>query len=302
MHRSLGSTLPKRITSVSIDASFTHVVVSDAVGDVYRLPLAQSVNMKSEDDAQEQYRLLGHFSTVTSVSLTSNYVATTDRDNKIRVSRYPLSYVIESFCLSHTQFISSVQYIERDLLLSASGDGTIRLWHALKGTQLDCVHLSQCDAITRALSDRTDTKVTQPLLVKFAYHGANSDIALFALHKCDALFAVSGLQQARLNQITMLCKFGHQRHISALSTCEDARIYVSVQGEECIMHSEFKSHSANGQHLQFGKIAAATSGAVREGQGVEGARELLHFEWIARQRKKQMVSNWKGKKRRHVEI
>lgn len=274
-------------------------MVSDAVGDVYRLPLAQSVHVMSEQSAEERCLLLGHFSTVTTVSLTCKYVATADRDNKIRVSRYPHSYVIESFCLSHTQFISSMQFVERELLLSASGDGTIRLWHALKGTQLDCVHLSQCNAITAALSDSTDTP---PLVVKFAYHPANGDIVLFALHKCDALFAISGLQEERLDQVTMLCKFGHQRHISGLSTCERAQVYVSLQGEECVMHAEFKSRSPNGQPWQFGKLCALSPGAARERDDHEGARELLHFDWIARQRKKQMVANWKGKKRRHVDI
>lgn len=75
---------------------------------------------------------------------------TADRDCKIRVSRYPESYVIKSFCLGHEEYVLLIhacfiqwRFISRVALLSvpeqrivsAAGDGTIRLW-AMDGKQL----------------------------------------------------------------------------------------------------------------------------------------------------------------------
>jgi WD40 repeat protein len=39
-----------------------------------------------------------------------NYILTADRDEKIRVSQYPKTYNIETFCLGHTEYASSHCY------------------------------------------------------------------------------------------------------------------------------------------------------------------------------------------------
>ena len=49
--------------------------------------------------------LLGHVSPVTGLLLTydENHIITSDRDDHIRVSKYPQGWNIERFCLGHTK-------------------------------------------------------------------------------------------------------------------------------------------------------------------------------------------------------
>ena len=65
------------------------------------------------------------------VSPDGKYVLTCDRDEKIRVTHYPNAYNIRGFCLGHTEFItglSFVQGLDKNILVSASGDGSIKIW------------------------------------------------------------------------------------------------------------------------------------------------------------------------------
>ncbi|CAN8070163.1 unnamed protein product [Agarophyton chilense] len=292
--------LPKRITAVAIDGLFSHVIVSDAVGDVYRFPYEESLNLKN-DDVQDDLRLLGHFSTITDISLTTNFIATADRDNKIRVSRYPSSYVIESFCLSHTQFITALQWtLIPNLLLSAAGDSTIRLWDGVKGKQADCLRLSDLDVIRNTLAD-----VSQPLVVQIAMHPVNVDIAFFVLHSSDAIFALFGLREAKLKGIKLISSFGGKHNVTGLCTCKKGFAYVSVQNEACVMQAPLWSNEGTlCQQLTFTALKHA-SGANENDYckpKTQGESDLLRFNWLARQKKKEMFHNWKGKKRRHVDI
>lgn len=67
---------------------------------------------------------------------------TTDRDEKIRVTNYPATHDIEAFCVGHTEFVSSAVFIDSDrLLLSASGDKTLRVWDFRKGKQIKLINV-----------------------------------------------------------------------------------------------------------------------------------------------------------------
>lgn len=61
---------------------------------------------------------------------------TSDRDEKIRVSNSQAYHEIESFCLGHRQFVSSLIVLPENLLLSISGDATLRLWNLVNGKDL----------------------------------------------------------------------------------------------------------------------------------------------------------------------
>jgi WD40 repeat protein len=54
------------------------------------------------------------------------------------VVNYPATHEIETFCLGHTEFVSSIALIsDRNQLLSLSGDKTMKLWNFLDGNVCD---------------------------------------------------------------------------------------------------------------------------------------------------------------------
>lgn len=62
---------------------------------------------------------------------------TSDRDEKIRVTNYPQTESIESYCLGHLEYVSGIEQLAGgNLLVSVSGDKTLRIWNYLKGTEL----------------------------------------------------------------------------------------------------------------------------------------------------------------------
>ena len=73
------------------------------------------------------------------MSPCGNYIITSDRDEKIRVSKFPNSYNIQCYCLGHTDFVTSIQVVvhsRENLLLSGSGDGSLRVWKYLEGVEV----------------------------------------------------------------------------------------------------------------------------------------------------------------------
>lgn len=99
------------------------VIVADRGGDVYVFSIS--------NDGEGKF-LLGHISLIIDIAISRSdkYLLTCDRDGKIRVSCYPNCYNIYCYCLGHQEFVSSVQSIQlsEELILSGSGDGTIKLW------------------------------------------------------------------------------------------------------------------------------------------------------------------------------
>ncbi|XP_055370822.1 tRNA (guanine-N(7)-)-methyltransferase non-catalytic subunit wuho [Condylostylus longicornis] len=84
--------------------------------------------------------ILGHLSSIYDVkfSFDGKYILTADRDEKIRVTNYPNSYEIESYCLGHKEYVCSIEILENhpNILVSFSGDKTFRLWKWREGLQL----------------------------------------------------------------------------------------------------------------------------------------------------------------------
>lgn len=94
----------------------------------------------SEGTLKKTDLALGHNSMLTGALVTDDesYIITCDRDEKIRVSNYPNVYNIESYCLGHEQFVSDISFLPADkrILLSSSGDGTVRFWNFVQGQEL----------------------------------------------------------------------------------------------------------------------------------------------------------------------
>ena len=107
--------------------------ILDKSGDVL------SFNLKPPSDTYSC--LLGHLSMLLDVAISpcGKYIVTCDRDEKIRVSKYPNSYNIQCYCLGHTDFVTNIQVLPNfsdNILLSASGDGSIRIWKYIEGFEV----------------------------------------------------------------------------------------------------------------------------------------------------------------------
>ena len=113
-----------------------NIIVADKTGEVYVYNLT--------DDGSEPTLLLGHLSMLLDILVTScdKYIITCDRDEKIRVSSYPNSYNIVNYCLGHKEFVTNVELVN-DVLLSASGDGTVRFWDFVNGTQIGLINTNE---------------------------------------------------------------------------------------------------------------------------------------------------------------
>ncbi len=55
------------------------------------------------------------------MSSDEKYLFTSDRDEKIRISHYPNTYNIHSYLLAHKEFVSQIEFMDENYLLSASG-------------------------------------------------------------------------------------------------------------------------------------------------------------------------------------
>lgn len=128
----------RRCTALTFTASEEKLLVADKSGDVYSFPVLEPQRCGQLE--------LGHLSMLLDVAVSPDdrYVLTADRDEKIRVSWAVAPHSIESFCLGHTEFVSRIFVVpdHPELLLSSSGDCTLRLWEYRGGQELHCCHLT----------------------------------------------------------------------------------------------------------------------------------------------------------------
>ncbi|CAI8012161.1 tRNA (guanine-N(7)-)-methyltransferase non-catalytic subunit wdr4, partial [Geodia barretti] len=152
----------KRVTSLQISEDEQYLLTADKTGTVTRYRLS--------DISCDGEEMMGHLSMILDMVMVSHdsHVITCDRDEKIRVSRYPNCYNIETYCLGHTEFVSCLCLCEKwpHLLVSASGDGTVRSWEWRNGRLLDTHHFSEDGqdpvTVTQVVCSRN---MEQPLIV-----------------------------------------------------------------------------------------------------------------------------------------
>ncbi|NXL65263.1 WDR4 methyltransferase, partial [Chordeiles acutipennis] len=163
----------RRCTSIVITAAEDKILVADKSGDVCSYSI-------TEPQAEGKFQL-GHLSLVLDVALSPDdrYILTADRDEKIRVSLAKAPYYIESYCMGHKEFVSKIFVIPNypDLLLSASGDSTLRLWEYKSGEEV-----YSCDLSSICGSETTKTDQKYPVS-RITYCSQGGYIAIL----CDCI-------------------------------------------------------------------------------------------------------------------
>lgn len=72
------------------------------------------------------------------------FIVTSDRDEKIRITNYPNSHDIKSFCHGHAEFVSAIKFLpnsSNEILISISGDKTLRFWNCFDAKQIKILTL-----------------------------------------------------------------------------------------------------------------------------------------------------------------
>nr|XP_022294183.1 tRNA (guanine-N(7)-)-methyltransferase non-catalytic subunit wdr4-like isoform X1 [Crassostrea virginica] len=131
--------ISRRCTRLTFTYDEKNVLVADKWGDVFRFSV--------QDPKKGGQLLLGHLSMLLDILTTKEdkFVVTADRDNKIRISSYPNSYNIHTYCLQHTEYVTSLTYCEDpEVIISGSGDGSIIVWN-INGQVLSQTNCSEGD-------------------------------------------------------------------------------------------------------------------------------------------------------------
>ncbi|KAI5637413.1 hypothetical protein NE865_09844 [Phthorimaea operculella] len=120
--------LPRSASKIRFATNNQKILVADKSGDVLLY------NVKEEDSGT---KLLGHLSLLLDILQTDNekYIITSDRDEKIKVSCYPNTYNIQTYCLGHKEFVNHLELLPHNssYLTSTSGDGHIKCWDYITG-------------------------------------------------------------------------------------------------------------------------------------------------------------------------
>lgn len=282
----LRSQLPKRLAAVCFSGDLKDVVVADTTGDVYRLPTDRDSNLRG-NEGEDQHLILGHFSMLTDVAIRNDLIATADRDNKIRISRYPDSHIIESFLLGHVDFVCCVRWINSGRILSGSGDGSIRVWDTA-GVELGRIQF-----------DNEDTK-QPPIITAVEVCSANSDIAAALLYGHTGVYILRGVLNGHTPSVALMLKCdGAGREPTGVAFDDKGILWVSrrcsniVEGYRIMVERD----TCTQLHVASMRFNLHTA-SIWNAQTSEHSRTFNRAEWLSQLRKKPIVDNWKGKKRK----
>tara|TARA_B100000780_G_C21086041_1_gene437525 strand:- start:187 stop:1227 length:1041 start_codon:yes stop_codon:yes gene_type:complete len=136
------------------------VLVADKFADVWAYPVSSLMKSRS-------FVLQHSTSSITQMRVVPSLgkIFTADQDEKIRVSHFPASHVVSNYCLGHTKIVSSIDILtvgSPAILLSGSGDGTLRSWDPETGLLLNTIQfdgtLSNNDVVVTALTCSSQTR------------------------------------------------------------------------------------------------------------------------------------------------
>lgn len=139
-------TFPKRPCAVSTSTNDADLIVADKFGDVYSIP----INDENAVDEKSLVPILGHVSMLSDVFVAEHdnkqFILTGDRDEHIKITHFPQSYVVKQWLFGHHEFVSCLHLCEfnNDLLVSGGGDDYLLLWDWFNAKKLAQIELRDC--------------------------------------------------------------------------------------------------------------------------------------------------------------
>mmetsp|Transcript_11563 Transcript_11563/g.48082 ORF Transcript_11563/g.48082 Transcript_11563/m.48082 type:complete len:281 (-) Transcript_11563:2942-3784(-) len=270
--------MPKRLTSVSIVPNTDHALVSDKAGDLWRLKLeTDGPDVVTIEDVEggTNEPILGHFSVLTDFDVAERAVATADRDNKIRISRLPEAFVIDAFLLGHRESIAQVKFVSSSLLVSSSLDGTVRLWDRNSMDQIDEIELE-------------GEEIATGMYVQAGSLGMICHAQRYLLYSASVSVE---------NKLSGIVRLPLSAEPTGLAIDCRSRLWVSANDDNGdLVVNVFSRDGAEPSRSLEDEQALQRALA---GRGVAGEPDaLIKGDVLLAQKKKPMVDNWKGKKRK----
>ncbi|KAL3644884.1 hypothetical protein CASFOL_010064 [Castilleja foliolosa] len=272
----------KKVTSIAISNDEMFVCFADKFGVVYVVDIR---DYDFENPAllnKKAVPILSHYCSIITrleFSPDGQYIVTADRDFKIRVTVFPKEplngvHEIQSFCLGHTEFVSCLAFIcnqdyPQGLLVSGSGDSTVRLWEYTSGSLLDT-----CDVGTKAgiLNSNQEQDEIVPAVTDLCAMSDGSLIAV-AIQSLPGIMLLRSDLSARTLSITKVVEVKGETFIpTSIGPASSIPLLWMVMGASTI-------HSNDSTPLARVRVVSGfgpdQSESVLDDEEIPGAKPLL---------------------------
>ncbi|EDW82233.1 uncharacterized protein Dwil_GK25232 [Drosophila willistoni] len=227
--------LARASSAIRFAADSSSVLVTDKTGDCYQYDCIETEALPR--------LLLGHLSIVYDILWTGDqqHIITSDRDDKIRVTNYPATFDIHSYCLGHKEFVSGLALLSDEHICSVSGDKTLRVWNFKAGKELlrtdlpaPAVRLHHRQLPQKSDGDNADNLQRHQLGILFYDHV--DAVGLYELEGNGDVWSVTVSQQIRADAGSWnICNFALTEERVYVMGAKDERLtfrcYNSSNGE-----------------------------------------------------------------------
>lgn len=263
-------------------------------------------NPRKEGPDFEHKLLLGHVSLLTDVLVASaeisgqqrRFILTADRDEHVRISRYPQTHIVHGYCLGFGDFVSKICTVpwSQNFLIVGSGEPSLEVFDWQRGTLVSQVtfdgHVQ--DVLKSIVPDDNDERSFSKLAVSGIWpvavstslrgtslSGDSGGFFLVALEGLPCLLSFYFTQEGRLQYRQNIPLGGNvldvtvnmEKHITAIVSIDNVHVPGSMlkQRTETSQSDAIITFELDSTSLQWSRSATGftlTSGDVQELQEV----------------------------------